>query len=152
MIFIERPADPSDPTRRVDFWTDTLKTPYPQGLNNIDPYHQLFIAFAVLLVSTAFPFSFFFFKSTGYFYVHLICYASFVQAGYYVTPLRRSFLVPPRSVTGLLVLLLLFISSYYLGHVRTYLFLLTLVQSCRKLKLCKRLFVDCLYYNVTELF
>ena len=38
-IFIERPADPSDLTRRVDFWTDTLKTNYPQGLNNIDPYH-----------------------------------------------------------------------------------------------------------------
>ena len=38
-IFIERPADPSDLTRRVDFWTDTLKTHYPQGLNNIDPYH-----------------------------------------------------------------------------------------------------------------
>ena len=38
-IFIERPADPSDPTRREDFWIDTLKTRYPQGLNNIDPYH-----------------------------------------------------------------------------------------------------------------
>ena len=31
--------DPSDLTRREDFWMDTLKTRYPQGLNNIDPYH-----------------------------------------------------------------------------------------------------------------
>ena len=32
-------TDPSDPTRRENFWIDTLKTRYPQGLNNIDPYH-----------------------------------------------------------------------------------------------------------------
>ena len=32
-------ADPSDPTRREDFWLDTLKTCYHQGLNNIDLYH-----------------------------------------------------------------------------------------------------------------
>ena len=36
--FIDK-TDPSDPTRREDFWIDTLKTRYPQGLNNIDPYH-----------------------------------------------------------------------------------------------------------------
>ena len=47
-------TDPSDPTRHEDFWIDTLKTHYPQGLNNIDPYHWLFIVFAGLLVSTAF--------------------------------------------------------------------------------------------------
>ena len=34
---------PSDPTRREEFWIDTLKTHYAQDLNNIDPYHQLFI-------------------------------------------------------------------------------------------------------------
>ena len=28
-------VDPSDPTRREDFWTGTLKTCYPQGLNDI---------------------------------------------------------------------------------------------------------------------
>ena len=31
--------DPSDTTRREDFWIDTLKSRHPQGLNNIDPYH-----------------------------------------------------------------------------------------------------------------
>ena len=36
--FIDK-TDSSDPTRREDFWIDTLKTRYPQGLNNIDPYH-----------------------------------------------------------------------------------------------------------------
>ena len=36
--FIDK-MDPSDPTRRGDFWIDTLKTRYCQGLNNIDPYH-----------------------------------------------------------------------------------------------------------------
>ena len=34
--FIDK-TDPSDPTRRDNFWIDTLKTRYPQGLNNIDP-------------------------------------------------------------------------------------------------------------------
>ena len=51
--FIDK-TDHSDPTRREDFWKDTLKTRYPQGLNNVDPYHQLFIVLAVLLVYTAF--------------------------------------------------------------------------------------------------
>ena len=37
--FIDKTEDPSDPTRRENFWIDTLKTRYPQGLNNIDPYH-----------------------------------------------------------------------------------------------------------------
>ena len=32
-------TDPSDPTRREDFWINTLKTRYPPGLNNIDPCH-----------------------------------------------------------------------------------------------------------------
>ena len=36
--FIDK-TDPSDPTRHEDFWIDTLKTRYPQGLNNIDPNH-----------------------------------------------------------------------------------------------------------------
>ena len=31
--------NPSDPNRCENFWIDTLKTRYPQGLNNIDPYH-----------------------------------------------------------------------------------------------------------------
>ena len=35
--FIDK-TDPSDPTRREDFWIDTLKTRYPRGFNNIDPY------------------------------------------------------------------------------------------------------------------
>ena len=38
--FIDK-SDPSDPTRREDFWTDIIKTRYPQGLNNIDSYHYL---------------------------------------------------------------------------------------------------------------
>ena len=32
-------TDPSNPTRCEDIWIDTLKTRYPQGLNNIDPHH-----------------------------------------------------------------------------------------------------------------
>ena len=32
-------TDPSDPTRRKDFWIDTVKTRYPRGLYSIDPYH-----------------------------------------------------------------------------------------------------------------
>ena len=32
-------TDPSDPTRREEFWIDTLKTRYRLGLNNIDAYH-----------------------------------------------------------------------------------------------------------------
>ena len=32
-------TDLSDPTRSEDFWTETFKTRYPQGLNNIDQYH-----------------------------------------------------------------------------------------------------------------
>ena len=32
-------TDTSNPTRREEFWIDTLKTPYPLGLNNIDAYH-----------------------------------------------------------------------------------------------------------------
>ena len=35
--FIDK-TDPSDPARLEDFWIDTLKTHYPEGLNNIDPY------------------------------------------------------------------------------------------------------------------
>ena len=36
--FIDK-TDPSDPTRREDSCIDTLKTRYPQGLDNIDSYH-----------------------------------------------------------------------------------------------------------------
>ena len=36
--FVDK-TDLSDPTRRQDFWIDTLKSCYPQGLNNIYPYH-----------------------------------------------------------------------------------------------------------------
>ena len=36
--FIDK-TDPSESTRREDFWRDTLKTCYTQGLNNIDPCH-----------------------------------------------------------------------------------------------------------------
>ena len=35
--FIDK-TDPSEPTRREDFWTDTLKICYPLELNNIDPH------------------------------------------------------------------------------------------------------------------
>ena len=38
ITFIDK-TDPSDPTRREKFGTDTLKTRYPVGLNNIDAYH-----------------------------------------------------------------------------------------------------------------
>ena len=82
--FIDK-TDPSDPTRREDFWIDTLKTRYLQSLNNIDLYHQLFIVFAVLLVSTVFTenvyfcsFRIFFFSYRFYYLrVTFICYISF---------------------------------------------------------------------------
>ena len=38
ITFIDK-TDPSDPTRREEFWIDTLKTRYPLGLHNIDAYH-----------------------------------------------------------------------------------------------------------------
>ena len=38
ITFIDK-TDPSDSTRREEFWIDTLKTRYPLGLNNIDAYH-----------------------------------------------------------------------------------------------------------------
>ena len=38
ITFIDK-TDPSDPTRREEFWIDTLKTRYPLGLNNIDANH-----------------------------------------------------------------------------------------------------------------
>ena len=39
--FIDK-MDPSDPTRHEDFWIDTLKFHYLQGLHDIDPYHHCF--------------------------------------------------------------------------------------------------------------
>ena len=36
---IYRLTDPSETTRREDFWIDTLKTRYPLGLNNVDVHH-----------------------------------------------------------------------------------------------------------------
>ena len=36
--FVDK-AEPTNPTRREDFWIYTLKTRYPQGLNNIDSYN-----------------------------------------------------------------------------------------------------------------
>ena len=36
--FIDK-THPSDPPIREDFSIDTLKTRYPQDLNNINPYH-----------------------------------------------------------------------------------------------------------------
>ena len=32
--FIDK-TDPTEPTRRADFWIDTVKTRYPQGLNMV---------------------------------------------------------------------------------------------------------------------
>ena len=36
--FVDK-AEPTDPTRREDFWIYTLKTRYPHGLNSIDSYN-----------------------------------------------------------------------------------------------------------------
>ena len=55
--FIDK-ADPSDPTRREDFWRDTLETHYPQGLN-------------ILTHTISYLLSFFYLR------VIFICYASF---------------------------------------------------------------------------
>ena len=38
ITFIDK-TDPSDPTRREEFWIDTLRTRYPLGLNNRAAYH-----------------------------------------------------------------------------------------------------------------
>ena len=54
--------------------------------------------------------------------------------------------MPPRPVTCLLVLSFLFISSYYLGHCS-----FSPWYSHSGNWNCTRLFVDCLYCNVTEL-
>ena len=37
-IRIIEKTDPSEPTRREDFWIDILKTRYHQDFNNIDPF------------------------------------------------------------------------------------------------------------------
>ena len=39
--FIDK-TDPSDPTRREDFWMDTLKTRYPLGFHDTDPSQPAF--------------------------------------------------------------------------------------------------------------
>ena len=38
ITFIDK-IGPCDPTRREEFWIDTLKIRYPLGFNNIDVYH-----------------------------------------------------------------------------------------------------------------
>ena len=38
-IWFNDETDLSDSTEHEDFWVDDLKTRYPQGFNNIDPYH-----------------------------------------------------------------------------------------------------------------
>ena len=84
--FIDK-TDPSDPTRREDFWIDTLKTRYLQSLNNIDLYHQLFIVFAVLLVSTVFTENVYFCSfRIFFFYIDFIIYGSLLFA---ISPLVR---------------------------------------------------------------
>ena len=107
--------DPSDPTRREDFWIDTLL--------KLAITRALIILTHILVIYCFCSFTSFhciygkclflsFLLSTGYFYLlcplwlgRLLC-----------NPPRRFFLVSPRLVTCLLVLLFLFISSYYLGH------------------------------------
>ena len=45
ITFIDK-IDPSNTTRREDFWTDTLKICYLLELNNIDAYHSwMFLQF-----------------------------------------------------------------------------------------------------------
>ena len=82
--------DPSDPNRCEAFWIDTLKTCYPQGFNNTDPYHQLFIVFAVLLVTSFHciyeKWLFLFFRFSFSFFLELIIYQLFLVA---VSPLVR---------------------------------------------------------------
>ena len=139
--------NPSDSTRCGNFWIDTLKTRYPQGLNNIDPYHQL-----LLLQFYQFPrqiqkiFILFFFQnslSTCYFYFPFLLW------------LGRLLCYPPQKIFSSASLSCnLSACSVVFIHVQLRfgtLFLFILVQSFRKFKLYKRLFVDCLYYNVTEL-
>ena len=49
--FIDK-TNASDPTRREDFWIDTLKTCFPQGFNNIKAYYKfLFLHFYKLAPS-----------------------------------------------------------------------------------------------------
>ena len=77
--FIDQ-TDPSDPTRREDFQIDALKTHYPQGLSNIDPYHQLFIVFVVLLVSTVFTENVYFCSVRMFFFFEFFIYGLFLFA------------------------------------------------------------------------
>ena len=73
IIFVDK-TDPSDSTRGEDFWTNTLKTRYPQGLNNIDPYHWCIYGICLFL----------FFKN--FFFYEIIIYRLFL---FPISPLVR---------------------------------------------------------------
>ena len=104
-----------------------LKTRYPQGLNNIDPYHQFcfssfnsFYRIYGICLLFLFFWNFIIIIIIIIIILEIVIYRLFLfpisPFGYYIIPLRRFFLVAPRPVTCLLFLLFLFVSSYYLGR------------------------------------
>ena len=130
--------DPSDPTRCENFWIDTLKMCYPQGLNNIDPYHQFllfwFYQFPPNLRNMFVLFLFNFFLEFIICRLFLFPISPLVWQFTILSPLDLFFQCLP-----VLFLLFLFMSSYLVATQDVFLF--TLVQSFRKLELCKKLFV-----------
>ena len=113
-------------------------------INNIDPYHWLFIyCFSTL------------FTENGYFRFFLECifYRFFfllylLWLGMLLCYLLQKFFSSASSSCRLSACSVVFV---YVQLLLRTLFLFTLVQSFKKLKLYKRLFVDCLYCKFTEL-
>ena len=75
----------------------------------------MFILLLFLYISLLI-FFFFFFKKFTIYRLFLFPVCPLVRQVTILSPLRRFFLVTPHPVTCLLVLLFLFMSSYYLGH------------------------------------
>ena len=74
--FIDK-TDPSDPSRREDFWIDTLKTRYPQGLKIILT-HTIIYCFCSFTSFHCIYVNFFFFNLQVIFIFIFICCTSFV--------------------------------------------------------------------------
>ena len=138
--------------------------------NNYKNNNQSFIALEVLLVFTVFTekvyfcsfryFTFYlFFFFVFIFLIYLFFFLELIIHGLFlfsISPLvRQVTTLSPSEDSFQCVLLPSFVCCsivfVYVQLLLRTLFLSTLVQSFRKLKLYKRLFVDCFYCNVTEL-
>ena len=117
-------------------------------INNIDPYHGLFIyCFSTLFTENGY-FCYFriFFQnllSTAYFFFFYLLWL-----GMLLCYLPQKFFFSASLSCCLSTCSVVFV---YLQSLLRKLILFTLVQSFKKLKLYERFFVDCLYCRVTEL-